>query len=62
MQEILEKYQAILNTLDDEATWEDVASVVSKHFSAEECFLIGLQTGLQLQSQTISFKPDKTIN
>jgi hypothetical protein len=51
-----------MNTTNNEATWEDVASLVSKHFSGEECFLLGMQTGLQIHIQTISVQPDKTIN
>lgn len=65
IEEILVKYQELLDTMNtnnNEATWEDVASLVSKHFSGEECFLLGMQTGLQIHIQTISVQPDKTIN
>lgn len=58
----LNKYQELLNSLDLEATWEDVASLVSQHFTAEECFILGMQTAANMKIEEIILQQDKTIN
>ena len=58
----LKKYQELLSSLNNEATWEDVASLVSQHFTAEECFILGMQTAANMTIESLIMQTDKTIN